>query len=356
MKTNRSFINAYRQDAAEQAPARPARAHLPRASTAIGTSVEYVSAGVAQPAATIAQDITAPEREQHVASPTIWPKCDAPFGRIEPPKRENSIGKRPLSAFTSQSPRVVAPAAPPASATSARFEPGTIVASFAWPSICRALCQQCGSDFDRVVDRLVREADAGRTLIGIVGLFPEVGATTTALCLAARLARRRRTVIVEGNFRAPRLATWLETTATAWWQDVLERNVPTAEAVIHAADDNLDVLALDRKTSNPLRLAARLQAFNTASALRAAYDIVLADLGPFFDPDSQPTLLELVRNMRFDAAIVVAGPQGADPRDLATIAEYLETRGCELWGTIENRTAKMQATNVPDSRPLPLDP
>jgi Mrp family chromosome partitioning ATPase len=349
MKTNQSFIKAYRQDAAQPAPARPASATLPRQTVAaFGTTVEYVSAGVAHTNKSTTAQIPLANREGPGEGSTIWPTCHAPFGRIDPPKSIAAVGKRPLSAFTSQSPhRVVSPARSPI-ATTAQFEPATTVASFAWPNICRALCQQCGPELDRVADRLVREAEAGRALIGVIGLHPQLGTTTNVLCLAARLAARRcRTIVVEGNFLAPRLAGCLDAMPTAWWQDVLERNVPTADAVIRAQDDNLDLLALDTKTSNPLRLAGRLQAFNTASALRGAYDLVLADLGPFFDPDSQPVLLELVRNMRFDAAIVVTGPQGADPRDLATLAEHLDQHGCQLLGTIENRTAKTTATDSP---------
>jgi hypothetical protein len=41
--------------------------------------------------------------------------------------------------------------------------------------------------------------------------------------------------------------------------------------------------------------------------------------------------------------VAVTGPEPADPRDMTTIAEYLEPLGCQLMGTIENRVAKPQA-------------
>jgi hypothetical protein len=41
--------------------------------------------------------------------------------------------------------------------------------------------------------------------------------------------------------------------------------------------------------------------------------------------------------------VAVAGPESADPRDVATITEYLDPLGCQLMGTIENRVAKPQA-------------
>jgi MinD-like ATPase involved in chromosome partitioning or flagellar assembly len=197
----------------------------------------------------------------------------------------------------------------------------------------------------------VRDAEQGRSLIGMIGLFPQLGTTTALLCVASRLAARtHRVIVVEGNFLAPRLAGWLDATPTVWWQDVLERGVPTADAVIRAVDDDLDLLPLDAETANPLRLVGSLQTTATAGALRSAYDLVLVDLGSFFEPDSQPIAMELVRSMGIDAALAVAGPHPADPRDLATLAEYLGQSECDLLGTIENRVAKPQAIGpAPDA-------
>ena len=109
---------------------------------------------------------------------------------------------------------------------------------------------------------------------------------------------------------------------------------------IRATDDNLDILALGSKApKDPLVLAAGLQAAVSAGVLRHAYDLVLVDLGTFFDPKSQPVLLELTRNMGIDTVVAVAGSEPADPRDMATITEYLEPLGCQVMGTIENRVA-----------------
>ena len=44
--------------------------------------------------------------------------------------------------------------------------------------------------------------------------------------------------------------------------------------------------------------------------------------------------------LRLDAVLAVTGPRGADPRDLTTIANHLGEIGCDLLGTVENRTAK----------------
>jgi Mrp family chromosome partitioning ATPase len=297
MTTNQAFIKAYRQDSAESAATRPTSAAPPRPMVAaLGTSVQYVSIGAGPSAATNDTRVPLPSRQTQGAGFIDWPTCDAPFGRIDAP----TSGKRPLSAFTVE--RRTAERKRSATPGTTAFQPATTVASFSWPSVCRTLCQQSGPEFDRVADLIIRQAEDARSLVGVIGLFPGRGATTSLLCVAARLAARgRRAIIVEGNFLSPRLAALLDAEPTAWWQDVLERGVPIADAVIRADDDNLDLLPLDRETSDPLRLAGSLQVSTTAGALRYAYDLVLVDLGPFFDPDSQPIALELVRNMRIRA-------------------------------------------------------
>jgi Mrp family chromosome partitioning ATPase len=229
------------------------------------------------------------------------------------------------------------------------FQPGTTVASFQWPRTCRTLSLQAGEQLHRVADLFRTQADAGHSLIGVMGLFPRVGTTTAAMCLASRAARRGptatgtpRVILVDANFCHPRIASWLDAVPTVGWEEVLKHSAPLADAVIRSTDDNLDLLALGPKASrDPQPLASGLQAAVTAGVLLHAYDLVLIDLGTFFDSASQPIVLELVRNMGIDSLTAVAGPEPADPRDLATIAEYLQPVGCQLLGTIENRATKL---------------
>jgi Mrp family chromosome partitioning ATPase len=308
--TNRAFIKAYRQDAADQSP----------------------TAGAAP---TIHDHASAPARATVHTATAVGGAASAN------PNYASTGPKLPLSSFITR---------PQQAASDARsddnniLEPGTTIASFQWPKICRALSIQSGPQLDRVVDMLRAQADAGHSLIGIMGLFPRVGATTTSLCLAARAARRvQRAIVVDANLCHPRIAAWLDAVPTVGWEDVLKHRAPLSDAVIRATDDNLDVLALGSKPAkNPEPLAAGLQAAVTAGVLRHAYDMVLVDIGPFFDPKSQPIVLELVRNIGIDTVVGIIGSEPADPRDLATIAEYLEPLGCQYMGTIENRMDRQQ--------------
>jgi Mrp family chromosome partitioning ATPase len=257
-------------------------------------------------------------------------------------RQQNRVEKRPLSAFI-------------ASAGIGRldteradndfFRPGTTVASFHWPEVCRTLLRTCGHPLSQVADVLTTHASAGRSLVGILAMNPGDGATTTALCLASRLAeRQRRVIMVDGNFRTPRLAKLLEAEPTAGWQDVLKHGAPLTDAVVRAADDGLDLLALGEKIpGDALRLVSGLQAVVTAGVLRHAYDHVLFDVGALNDTAPQPLLLEMMRNMGVDAAIAVTRPGRAEPRDIDALARHLSRCGCEFLGTIENRISNSRA-------------
>ncbi len=302
--TNRSFIKAYRHDTAETAPA------------------SRVIAGSARSSEVVRVPVTAGSVARGSPDPALVPK-------------------KPLSSFISRS-----GARPITDRPETDFlRPGTTIASFQWPAVCRTLAQQCGRQLDRVTELLVAQAGAGRSLIAVIGLQRGRGATTITLCLAARLAGRgRRIILVDGNFTNPRLAPALEAVPTTGWQEVLLHGAPLADAVIRATDEQLDVLALGAQPpADALRLVAGLQAVVTAGVLRHAYDLVLVDAGAFFDPASQPIVVALMRNMGIDAALAVGGPEPVDPRELATFAENLDRSGCELLGTIENRVAKTQA-------------
>jgi Mrp family chromosome partitioning ATPase len=354
MTTNHAFIKAYRQDAPQPHVMAPRSADTRNSSGVPSTHIDYVTVGTTHFAATFDTGTASqlPETWTFAAPPTppqsgvaanamIWPTCEAPFGRID---KTPTIGKRPLSAFTSQ--RFSTATNGGNAERRSRLQPATTVASFSWPPVCRKLCQQFGRDFDRVGEMLIRHADQGRSVVGVMGLFRGIGSTTILLCLAARLALRdRRAILLEGNFASPRMAEWLDAVPTASWQDVLERGLPVSDAIIRATERHLDLLPLGGGPSDPERLAESRHVAETASVLRSSYDIVLVDLGAFFDPITQPVALKLMRNMPVDAVLAVAGSGGADPRDLTTLCEYLDKCGCELLGTIENRSAQLQSND-----------
>ena len=362
MTTNRAFIKAYRHDAAQATPSGPAITGAMRpAATAIGASIEYVAAATdcgATPLAASLRPAQALAGSIDVLPPSVQAFVDTTLGapvrpaeqrqpaarpvqqaarRVDRPAAE----KRPLSAYIGRQ-RAVQPAVHRAEDAQA-LRPGTTVASFRWPALCRTLSLECRAELDRVADRLLAHAAEGRSVIGLVGLFAGQGCTTAMIALAARLAiRKHKVLLVDGDFRRPQLAPQFDVVPTAGWQEVLENAAPLSDALIRAADDGLDLLALSPNAAgDPLRLAAGRQIEVSAGLLRRTYDLVLVDLGAFFEHRS--VVLELVRSMTIDAVLAVDGPDRSDPRDLSTIAERLGKIGCQLLGTIENRVAQPRA-------------
>jgi Mrp family chromosome partitioning ATPase len=320
--TNKAFIKAYRHD--EPQPARidaPSTNSVESNPTARGHATAEMSVNTTTVAASASERST--------------------IARRPSPNAE----KQPLSSYISSQTERTQDLRIDEPVEGARFEPGTTVASFRWPAICRALVQQCGPQLENVTRLLWSRASEGNSLIGVFSLFRRGGATTTTLCLASRAATRSRRVIIgDGNFRNPQLANLLDVVPTAGWEEVLKNTAPLNDAVVRATDDKVDLLALGgHPVPDPQFRAEGLQAAVTAGILRHNYDLAIVDLGTFFDPVSQPVLLELVANMGMDAAVAVAGPRATDRRDIATIEEFFRHTNCEFLGIIENRIVESRA-------------
>jgi Mrp family chromosome partitioning ATPase len=364
--TNRAFIKVYRHDAPQLAPAAPAITAADRQLTAaLHASIEFVAAAtdgeysstdrlaagtsllatsidVLPPPAELPVAVQLQNRnmpaerrpgkqggQAHFAPKTLHDHCD---DGARP--ASGRLVKRPLSAFIANH----ATRSATANDESMAFRVGTSVASFRWPGVCRALSKHSGPELDRVVDTMLTQAARSRPVTGVLGVFPGNGCTTTALCLAARSAGRgSRAILVDGNFYNPRVATWLDVVPTAGWQEVLENRAAVADAIVSSVEDRLDVLALsDTHCEDPLQLFGIPPVMRTAALLRQAYDLVLVDLGAFFNPRSQPIALELVRRLEIDSVLVVADPK-LDPRDADTIAEHVNENGGDVLGIVENR-------------------
>jgi Mrp family chromosome partitioning ATPase len=340
MSTNQAFIKAFRRDPPRTAAPAPQQSQPQRARVATPASEPLA-------AFTTTVEIVAPD--------FYWPAAPAPHAPTVPSFAPSSpqplIGKRPLSSFAPQ------PIAEPEHDSDfftidgtdihePTFRPETVISAFRWPQVCRSLWERFAGQYEHIAELLVartnRQHDRG-SIVGIGALHAGDGATTTLLCLAVALAAQQKSVIlVDANFRAPRLAGLLGVQPTTSWQDVLEQGLPVAEAVIHAENDGVDLLPLDLRAPaarepNGARLATGLQTSITAGVLRYAYEIVLVDLGAILAPRSFNTVSHLVRNMRIESAIAVTDPKHAEADDLAVAGELLDETGCELIGMIENR-------------------
>jgi Mrp family chromosome partitioning ATPase len=276
-----------------------------------------------------------------VAADYAWPTTAVVASPPPSQPQQPVIGKRPLSSFAA------GPAIEPQPLAEPTFIPETTISAFRWPPVCRALWERYADQYERIAEILLARSgrEPGRgSVIGVSSLHAGDGATTMLLCLAVALAARKRSVmLLDANFRAPRLAGLLGVQPTTSWQDVLEQGLPVAEAVIRAESDGVDLLPLDLRAPsarepNGAKLAAGLQTAITAGVLRYAYEIVLVDLGAILAPRSFTTMSHLIRNMRIESAVAVSDPKHAEQDDFAVAGELLDEAGCELLGIIENRT------------------
>jgi Mrp family chromosome partitioning ATPase len=359
--TNKAFIKAYRHESAHNGLSAPEIAddhHL--SAVALDASVEIVANYAARSAShrSIAAnefatsiDVLPPAPQPSIAAPFLFRAGLGEGGRttrpLQPRRTDTAAGtkeprsaKKPLSVFLARQQTPRRPLARRTNSDSARA--GTTVASFRWPPVCRAIAHECTAELQHVADQLLDQVEQGRSMFGVMSLFPRGGGTTAALCLAAHLARSgRRVVLVEGCFYTPRLAAWLDVNPTAAWQEVLEDTALLPDALVRSVDDRFDVLLLgDSPMVDPLPLVTSRQAMDTAQRLRRRYELVLVDLGAFFDPRSQPVALELARSMEIEGVLAVAGPDPIDARDMITMDEHLDRNGCELLGLIENRVSE----------------
>ena len=327
--TNRSFIKAYRHDAAQ--PRRPARR----------------SPALRRPCARVSRPRTCGDRRSPQRAVRRDLRSDRWLGRETGHNQaigHNSHGGKAAVVVVHRRGRHRA--ARHRAGRQRLLSAGTTVASFQWPAVCRALSQQCGAQLDRVADLLIAQAKAGRSLIGVIGLRPAaarrrppcawprdwpaaVGAsswwTATSPAAAGHLARGGADRRLAGRAQARRAAR--------------RRGDPRHRR------SSRSVGAWRRKlAADPLRLVAGLQAVVTAGVLRHAYDVVLSTPARFSIPRrNRSSCWNWCATWASTASWRSPARHRADPRELATLADQLGRSGCELLGTIENRIAKPQA-------------
>lgn len=119
-----------------------------------------------------------------------------------------------------------------------------------------------------------------RSLV-ISSSIPEEGKTTTATNLAITLAQSgSRVVIVEGDLRRPRLATYLGLEAAVGLTSVLVGTVRLEDSIQKWGDSGLHVLASGPTPPNPSELLGSQGMADVIHQLEQRYDFVLIDAPP----------------------------------------------------------------------------
>lgn len=208
-----------------------------------------------------------------------------------------------------------------------------------WPATVRSLEREHGDRFERLADHLidVRDRDHRKILL-FTSCHRAEGRTTLTLTLARALARRPgRTLLVDADLTGPMLAPLLDLRPRVGLDDVVQDELPLAEALIEAPDDHLTLLPLRGPVARPRDFLASPGWACAMAKLRREFDLILVDGSPLFTGLSAAVLHRSV-----DAAVLVYNEALTGERNLERAREVLEAGGVPLLGLAQ--------TFAPDAR------
>jgi Mrp family chromosome partitioning ATPase len=248
-----------------------------------------------------------------------------PAPTVGPPRE-----RRPLSSF----------AAPPASLSQA-FRPVFEVDAFRWPTITDELLQDHAGLLVPVAEQLLAASAEGRSLVGIAGIRPGVGATTVHLCLARLIASAGKAVaIVDGDFASRSLAHNLGLECDAGWETVLAGQASLAECVVRSVDNGIALLPLVGHPAPPVELLTSIQTSVSAGVLRYHYDVVLFDLGAACREPQASAARTLVEHCRIDANIIVADWSRDHTAGAEQVEQLMSLFGTTCLGLVGNQSLR----------------
>lgn len=215
------------------------------------------------------------------------------------------------------------------------------------------------------------DVDAPPRVIVVSSAVSAEGKTSTSVNLARGLAADgRRVVLIEGDLRRPRVASYLGIESAVGLTDVLAGTVPLSSALRRWQLDELRVLPSGSLPPNPSGLLGSQAMNDLIRTLRADVDFVIIDSPPLL-----PVIDAAVVAAIADGAVLVVRHGRTTRQQLERAAESLDTVGARLLGAVINRAPRprlwertssyyyrddvdpsSEATPVPepDSAPVPM--
>jgi Mrp family chromosome partitioning ATPase len=201
-------------------------------------------------------------------------------------------------------------------------------AAYRWPEMCQQLVARAADRYDSLLRQLAGGPTG--TLVGVVGVKPGAGCTTTSICLALRSsALGRRTSLVDGDIVHGGLAKALGVSQYASWPEVLAAGESIQSALVPADDVGIDLLLGGSRRSTDIESATRFRASLAAGSLRRHYERVVIDLGNVARGE-----VSLATSMGIDYLFATRTPDCTDADVRATV-EALTAAGLGLAGVIE---------------------
>jgi Mrp family chromosome partitioning ATPase len=180
-------------------------------------------------------------------------------------------------------------------------------------------------------------ANLGGSAAGVFGLAaarPGEGVTTLALYLGAEIVRTFsvRALVVEANFRRPRLAHYADVAGTPGLRDVLESDGLKLDVKVRRSSlEDLFLLPAGGIHPHPLGLLTSERFGRFLTAARERYPAVIVDAPPVLTCAESPVVLAVVDR----SALVVA--DGAREDAVRQAVRVLQDRGLQMAGTVLNR-------------------
>lgn len=187
----------------------------------------------------------------------------------------------------------------------------------------------------RQVSSLIAKAmdrSGHRTLL-LVGGLPEAGTTTVATNLAAAAAAAgRKVMIVDGNFRRPRLADVMGVSGDDPGLGDLLAGAASLEEAIRTTEYGIDVVTAGRPANRAFERLNNGEFDSVMAELRTRYDLVLVDAPPAVVAGDA-----LVLANKLDAAVLVVRANQEQRGLVARVINQLMDANCEQLGVILNR-------------------
>jgi succinoglycan biosynthesis transport protein ExoP len=185
------------------------------------------------------------------------------------------------------------------------------------------------------------DIESGAKSFVITSSIPSEGKTTTAANLAIALADSgAQVVIIDGDLRRPKLASYLGLEGAVGLTDVLISRVSLADALQPWGRSNLVVLPAGVVPPNPSELLGSRAMANLLRSLESEFDVVLIDLPPLLPVTDAALVSKLTRG-----ALMVVAAGRTHKGELAGAVAALKNVGAPVAGVI----LTMLPTKGPDA-------
>jgi succinoglycan biosynthesis transport protein ExoP len=185
------------------------------------------------------------------------------------------------------------------------------------------------------------EVESGGRSFVITSSIPSEGKTTTSANLAIALADSgAQVVIIDGDLRRPKLASYMGLEGAVGLTDVLISRTELADALQPWGRGNLVVLPAGTVPPNPSELLGSRAMASLIQTLEAEFDVVLIDLPPLLPVTDAALVSKLTRG-----ALVVVAAGRTHKGELAGAIATLENVGANVAGVI----LTMLPTKGPDA-------